>query len=228
LLVGLFVAGVGLLWLTSPSVGWLQTKNPESTAFIDLRRREAEAAGKPFRLRWSWRPLRQISPLLSTAVIHAEDAHFFQHSGVDWEAVKETAERNWREGSLSRGGSTITQQVAKNLFLSPSRNPIRKLRELFIAWALEDKLDKERILEIYLNIAEWGPNGEFGAEAGARWAFGKSASELTAREAASLAAVLPNPRRRSARQPGPAVRRLAGLYEARGRSAAAACVRARP
>jgi len=198
LLVGLVVAGVGMLWLTIPSVAWLQTRNPESTAFIDLRRGEAVAAGKPFRLRWSWRPLRQISPLLRTAVIHAEDARFFQHSGVDWEAVKETAERNWREGSLSRGGSTITQQVAKNLFLSPSRNPIRKLRELFIAWALEDKLDKERIHEIYLNVAEWGP-AVFGAEAAAERWYGRSASSLTADQAARLAVALPNPRERSPR-----------------------------
>ena len=189
-------ATVAAVWLSAPDVSWLARRNPESTAFIDLRRDEAAEARKKFRLRWTWRPLRQISPLLRTAVVHAEDARFFEHAGVDWEALKATAERDWREKSLSRGGSTLTQQLAKNLFLSPSRNPLRKLRELFIAWKLEDELDKERILEIYLNIAEWGP-GVFGAEAAARFWYGRSAASLDAAQAARLAAALPNPHTRS-------------------------------
>jgi monofunctional biosynthetic peptidoglycan transglycosylase len=192
------VAAALILWWTTPDVASLARRNPETTAFIELRRDEAAGAGKKLRLRWRWRPLAQISPLLRTAVIHAEDARFFRHTGVDWEAVKQTAERNWRERSLSRGGSTITQQLAKNLYLSPSRNPIRKLRELFITWKLEDALSKERILEIYLNIAEWGP-GVFGAEAAARAWYGRSAAALDAAQAARLAVALPNPRTRSPR-----------------------------
>lgn len=196
--VAVSAVALGAIWITTPDVAYLAKKNPETTAFIDLRREEAANAGKKLRLRWTWVPLGRISPLLRTAVVHAEDARFFQHEGIDWEAVKETAERDWRERSLSRGGSTITQQVAKNLFLSPSRNPMRKVRELFIAWALEDELPKERILEIYLNIAEWGP-GVFGAEAAARYWFNRSADSLDAVQAARLAVALPNPSTRSPR-----------------------------
>ena len=187
--------GLLILWLTLPDVRSLKQKNPETTAFIELRKEEG---GEGFKLRWTWRPLSRISPLLRRAVVHAEDAKFFKHEGVDWEAVKQTAEKNWQDKSLARGGSTITQQVAKNLFLSPSRNPIRKLRELFISWRLEDALSKERILELYLNIAEWGP-GVFGAEAAARHWYGVSASELSADQAARLAVALPNPFKRSPR-----------------------------
>jgi monofunctional biosynthetic peptidoglycan transglycosylase len=194
-LVVLSAAGLLVLWLTLPDVGWLKAKNPDTTAFIELRKREG---GKGFKLRWTWRPLSRISPLLRRAVVHAEDGRFFQHEGVDWEAVKKTAEQNWQEKSLHRGGSTITQQLAKNLFLSPSRNPIRKLRELLISWRLEDSLSKDRILELYLNIAEWGP-GVFGAEAAARHWYGVSAAELSAAQAARLAVALPNPHTRSPR-----------------------------
>src|SRR5262249_16974708 len=175
-----------VLWLTLPNVAPLARDNPTTTAFIELRRREAEEAGAPFKLRWTWRPIGHISPLLQRAVVHTEDARFFEHGGVDWDAVKQAVERDWQERSLSRGGSTITQQVAKNLYLSPSRNPVRKVREMMIAWRLESALDKERILEIYLNIAEWGP-GVFGAEAAARHWFGRSAADLTAAQAARLA-----------------------------------------
>src|SRR5688500_2418343 len=114
------------LWATLPDVAPLVRDNPTTTAFIELRRHEATEAGRVLALKWSWRPLARISPLLQQAVLHTEDARFFQHEGVDWEAVRETAERDWRERSLNRGGSTITQQVAKNLYLSPSRNPLRK------------------------------------------------------------------------------------------------------
>src|SRR5262249_11176768 len=146
--------------------------------------------------------------------VHTEDARFFEHGGVDWDAVKKTVERDWQERSLSRGGSTITQQVAKNLYLSPSRNPVRKVREMMIAWRLESALDKERILEIYLNIAEWGP-GVFGAEAAARHWFGRSAADLTAAQAARLALALPNPVKRSPRVASRALdRRAARLVRA--------------
>jgi len=128
---------------------------------------------------------------------------------------------------IARGVSTITQQTAKNLFLWPGRSMLRKALEFPLAWWIDLVLPKWRVLEIYLNIAEWGPNGQFGAEAASRYAFNKPVHLLTAREAALLAAVLPNPRRRSARQPGPVVRRLAGIYQARGvaQAALAACAR---
>lgn len=187
------------LRLSLPDVDALRTANPSTTAFIELRRRQADERGERFELRFTWRPLARISPLLRRAVLHAEDARFFQHEGVDWEAVKQTAERNWKEGSMRRGGSTITQQVAKNLYLSPRRSLTRKLRELLIAWRLEDALSKERILEIYLNVAEWG-DGVFGAEAAARRWYRRSAAELTADQAARLAVALPNPFERSPRK----------------------------
>ena len=135
--------------------------------------------------------MKKISVYLRRAVIYAEDINFYEHDGVDWTAIEKAA-----EGDFSRGGSTITQQVAKNLYLSPSRSPVRKLRELLIAYRLEDDLDKHRILEIYLNIAEWG-DGVFGAEAAARHWFHHSAAALTPLEAARLAVALPNPRERA-------------------------------
>ncbi len=148
------------------------------------------------------------------AVIVAEDARYCRHHGVDVESVVELIEEadDLRE---ARGGSSITQQTAKNLFLWPSRSFVRKALELPLAMWLDLVLGKRRVLEIYLNIAEWGPDGEFGIEAGARRAFGKSAHDLDAREAALLAAMLPNPRRRDARRPGPGLRRLAGIYQSR-------------
>jgi monofunctional biosynthetic peptidoglycan transglycosylase len=189
----IFVVGI---WISLPNVKSLGSTNPTTTAFMELRRREATQAGKPISLKWTWRPLGRISRLLQRAVLHTEDARFFRHEGVDWEAVRETAERDWKEKSMGRGGSTITQQVAKNLYLSPDRSLVRKLRELFIAWRLESALEKDRILELYLNIAEWGP-GVFGAEAAARHWYGHSTAELTADQAARLALALPNPFKRS-------------------------------
>jgi monofunctional biosynthetic peptidoglycan transglycosylase len=170
-------------------------------------------------------PLSAMAPVLPLAVIVAEDARFCSHSGVDWRQVREVIE-DADDLSEARGGSTITQQVAKNLFLWPGRSFVRKALELPLAHWIDLIVPKRRLIEIYLNIAEWGPNGEFGAEAGARYAFGKPARALSAREAALMAAVLPNPARRSARHPGPSVRRLAGIYEARARvsRALALCV----
>ena len=171
-------------------------------------------------------PIGRLAPALPLAVIIAEDAQFCSHRGVDWRQIREALDEA-DDISEARGGSTITQQTAKNLFLWPGRSLVRKALELPLALWIDLVLPKRRVLEIYLNIAEWGPNGEFGAEAAARFAFGKSARDLTAREAALLAAILPNPRQRSARQPGSAVRRIAGIYVARSsRSPAiAACLR---
>jgi monofunctional biosynthetic peptidoglycan transglycosylase len=172
-------------------------------------------------------PLERIAPALSRSVIASEDARFCSHYGIDWRELKEAVE-NADDLSEVRGGSTITQQVAKNLFLWPGRSLVRKALEFPLALWIDLVLPKRRIMEIYLNIAEWGPNGEFGAEAGARRAFGKSARQLSAGEAALLAAVLPNPKRRNARQPGPTMRRIAGIVQVRAAKSPSidACLRA--
>lgn len=159
-------------------------------------------------------PLDRIAPTLPRAVISAEDGSFCTHHGIDWRGLRE-AFYEADDISEMRGGSTITQQVAKNLFLWQGRSYVRKALEMPLAVWIDLVLPKRRVLEIYLNIAQWGPNGQFGAEAGARHAFNKSARRLSAREAALMAAILPNPRRRSARAPSANVRRLAGIYEAR-------------
>ena len=171
-------------------------------------------------------PLSAMAPVLPLTVIISEDGRFCTHHGVDFEEIREAIEDAEGFDDL-RGGSTITQQLAKNLFLWPGRSVVRKVLEFPLALWIDLVLPKRRVLEIYLNIAEWGPNGQFGAEAASRFAFGKPARSLNARDAALLAAILPNPHRRSARIPGPGVRRLGGLYEARAaRSpAVAACVR---
>jgi monofunctional biosynthetic peptidoglycan transglycosylase len=181
-----------VLWCSVPDPARLADENPTSTAFIDLRRVEAASAGKPFRLEWRWRPIGKISRYLRAAIIEAEDYKFFRHNGVDWSAVEDALEANLDKGSLAVGGSTITQQLAKNLYLSPNRSMLRKLREMLIAFSLEDHLSKQRILELYLNVVEWG-DGVFGAEAAARHWFGHSAQSLSPAEAARLAIALPNP-----------------------------------
>ncbi len=165
-----------------------------------------------------WIDLAAMSPYLPRAVVGAEDAHFCKHHGIDWGALRE-AMHDAQEGEGMRGASTITQQVAKNLFLWQSPNVVRKALEFPLAIWIDLVLPKERILEIYLNIAELGPSGQFGVGAGAAYAFGKPASELSQREAALLAAILPNPIKRSARNPRPGVRRLAAVYMARAQTA---------
>jgi monofunctional biosynthetic peptidoglycan transglycosylase len=159
-------------------------------------------------------PLGRIAPVLPRTVIASEDARFCSHYGVDLTELREALE-DADDLSEMRGGSTITQQVAKNLFLWPGRSFVRKALEFPLALWIDWVLPKRRIMEIYLNIAEWGPNGEFGIEAGARHAFHKPASQLTPGEAALLTAMLPNPRRRSAKAPRPSVRRIAGIVQAR-------------
>ena len=196
------------------------------------------AVGKPVSTVMLWRcitgerverryvPLARISPALSLAVIIAEDGRFCSHHGVDLAEIRDAIADADDLDDL-RGGSTITQQVAKNLFLWPGRSFVRKALEFPLALWIDLVLSKRRILEIYLNIAEWGPNGEFGVEAGSRRAFGKPARDLSRYQAALLAAMLPNPHDRDAHRPGPGLRRLAGLYV--GRTArspeAAACLR---
>lgn len=160
-----------------------------------MEQRAKENGTKPHRIR-TWVSYNNISPHLRNAVIVAEDGAFFQHSGYDAHELKESLKRNWREKRFARGASTITQQLAKNLYLSTSRNPLRKIREFFIAREMERHLSKHRIFEIYLNVIEWG-NGVYGIGPASQTHFGKPASELLAEEAAILAAMIPNPRRYS-------------------------------
>ncbi len=194
----LAIVAVGALglWCSIPDPSVLATRNPRTTAFIELRRGQAAEAGANLKLEWQWRPLGKISRYLRAAVVYAEDAQFYRHDGVDWDGIREAARANWDRGAFAVGGSTITQQLAKNLYLSPDRSVVRKARELLITHALEDALSKQRILELYMNVAEWG-DGVFGAEAAARHWFGHSAQSLTPAEAARLATALPNPRLRS-------------------------------
>lgn len=165
-----------------------------------------------------YRPLDDIAAVLPRTVIASEDANFCRHRGIDWRGLREIL-REAEDLDDLRGGSTITQQTAKNLFLWQGRSYIRKVLEYPLAMWMDLILGKRRVMEIYLNVAEWGPRGQFGAEAGARRAFNKSAADLDAREAALMAAMLPNPRRRDAQKPGPSVRRLAGIYQRRAGTA---------
>ena len=164
-----------------------------------------------------WIDFAAISPSLPRSVVGSEDAKFCSHRGIDWDALRDAID-DAEDGEVTRGGSTITQQVAKNLFLWPGRSVVRKGLEFPLALWIELVLPKQRILEIYLNIAELGPSGQFGAQSGSLYAFGHPASSLSPRESALLAAILPNPHLRSARNPGPGVRRLAGTYMARAQS----------
>ena len=167
-----------------------------------------------------WIDLAEMSPHLPRSVVAAEDAHFCKHHGIDWGALREAIDDAKEDGTPFRGASTITQQVAKNLFLWQGRDFVRKALEFPLALWIDFVLPKHRILEIYLNIAELGPSGQFGVEAGSQYAFGRSAATLSPREAALLASILPNPVRRSARNPGPGVRRLAATYAARAQAQA--------
>lgn len=180
------------IYLTIPDVRALRTSNPHTTAFMDLRAREAQQRGEPVRKDQRWTSYARISSNLKRAVLVAEDSAFWKHEGIDYEQLRESMEVNWERGEFVRGASTITQQLAKNLYLSPSKNPLRKLRELYIARRLEAELSKQRILELYLNVIEWG-DGIWGAEAAARRYFRKPASELTAQESALLAGAIANP-----------------------------------
>ncbi len=161
---------------------------------METRQTQAETQGRPIGRHWIWVPLARISPYLRQAVVAAEDASFFTHEGFDWEGIKDAVLHDLEAGELKRGGSTITQQLAKNLYLSSERSMLRKAREALITRSLEHRLSKERILELYLNVAEWGV-GVYGAEAAARHHFKKSSRDLSPDEAAWLAAILPSPRR---------------------------------
>jgi len=194
----LLIAAVAVIfvaweWITFPDVGELATKAPKTTAFMERRKADLRAQGKSDRLEYRWTSYGNISPYLRRAVLVAEDNDFYEHEGVDVNAMREALERDWKRRKITHGGSTITQQLAKNLYLSPSRNPLRKVKEYFIARSLEKHLSKKRILELYLNVVEMGER-VYGAQAAAGHYFQKSASSLSPTEAALLAGCLPNPR----------------------------------
>ncbi|OIP66514.1 MAG: monofunctional biosynthetic peptidoglycan transglycosylase [Nitrospirae bacterium CG2_30_53_67] len=178
-----------------PDVSSLAKENPGKTAFMKYREKEWKIMGKHDTISRIWVPYRAISPYLIKAVLIAEDDKFWSHEGFDYEALQEAVEKDIQAKKFKLGGSTISQQLAKNLYLSPSKNPVRKIREAIITWRMEKTLKKKRMLEIYLNVAEWGDRGIFGIEAASRRYYGKPASALGPEEAARLAAVLPNPRK---------------------------------
>jgi monofunctional biosynthetic peptidoglycan transglycosylase len=193
-LLGVLLAGWAAreAW-TWPDVGALAARPPATTAFIERYRAAERAAGRAGQVAWTWVPYPRISPELKRAVLVAEDINFFAHRGFELPELRVALEEALEEGELPRGASTLTQQLAKNLWLSPARHPWRKAKEAVLTWQLERRLGKRRILELYLNVVEFGP-GVFGAEAAARRYFGKAAADLDAGEAAQLAAGLPRPR----------------------------------
>jgi monofunctional biosynthetic peptidoglycan transglycosylase len=192
--LGALVLGVLALqvWFLGHIIYW-NTFNPESTAFMQRRLEVMRAKDRKAQLRRQWVPYDAISANLKRAVVVAEDARFLDHEGFDWQAIHEAMAKNQSRGKVVAGASTISQQLAKNLFLSGERSWLRKGEEAAITWMIERTLSKRRILEIYLNVAEWG-DGIFGAEAAARFHFGVPASALAAEQAAWLAAILPSPR----------------------------------
>ncbi len=193
LLAAALVAFIVWELVTFPDIAGLENEPPKTTAFMELRKKELRREGKDESLDYRWVSWDQISPNLRRAVIVSEDNSFYEHEGVDTEELKKVLEESWKKKELTRGGSTITQQLAKNLYLSPSRNPWRKVKELILTKVMERELTKKRILEIYLNVVELGTR-TYGAEAAAHHYFGKSASGLSMSEAALLAGALPNPR----------------------------------
>ncbi len=177
-----------------PNVADLEKNRPGKTAFMEYREEAWEAKGVKKKISTSWVPLAQVSPYVMKAVIIAEDDKFWSHEGFDFEAMQKALEKDLKKKKFKAGGSTISQQLAKNLYLSPAKNPVRKIKEAILTWRIERQLSKRRIMELYLNVAEWG-DGMFGVGLAARRYYGKAAAALGPREAAELAAALPNPRR---------------------------------
>lgn len=197
IIIGILISAVFLnigVYFVYPDVSKLKKLSPKKTAFMEYREKEWEKQGKKRKISRQWVPLSQVSPYVVKAVIIAEDDKFWSHEGFDYDAIQKAIEKDIKKKKFIFGGSTISQQLAKNLYLSPSKNPVRKIKEAILTWRIENNLSKKRIIELYLNVAEWG-EGLFGIEAAARRYYGKTASALTAREAARLASVLPNPRR---------------------------------
>jgi monofunctional biosynthetic peptidoglycan transglycosylase len=205
------------LWFAA-HIWWWRDHPVGETSFMVYRLDELRAKSPKAELRYTWVPYERISNNLKRAMVAAEDAKFVDHEGFDWDGIQLAMEKNQKKGRVVAGGSTITQQLAKNLFLSPSRSYVRKAEEAVITVMLENMLSKRRILEIYLNVIEWG-NGVFGAEAAARKYFGVSAAQLSAEQAARLAAMAPNPRFYETRQGAPGLNRKIGIIVARMGSA---------
>jgi len=187
-----FLSLLYFFWM--PDLSKLKKGNPKKTAFMEYREKEAREKGKKYRVHQIWVPFSKISPYLVKAVLIAEDDKFWKHEGFDFEAIQKAIEKDIQAKKFKFGGSTVTQQLAKNLYLSPEKSFIRKIGEALITWRMEKVLSKRRILELYLNVVEWG-DGIFGVETASRHYFGKSSSELAPEEAARLASVLPNPKK---------------------------------
>jgi monofunctional glycosyltransferase len=212
---GAIILGAGFfiniaIYFLYPNISSLKKENPKMTAFMEYRMEEWRDKGKKVKIRQQWVPLTRVSPYVMKAIIISEDDKFWSHEGFDFEAMQKAIEKDLKKKKFKVGGSTISQQLAKNLFLSPSKNPVRKIKEAILTWRLENNLSKRRIIELYINVVEWG-EGIFGIEAAANRYFGKSAASLSAYEAARLAAVLPNPRRLNAGGDSRYVRKQADL-----------------
>jgi len=206
LLLALLLAVPAVLEGLRHPVAGLATRVPRRTALMLAREAEARRHGRAPITRQAWVPYERISPRLRRAVLIAEDDAFFSHGGLDWNEIRASAHANWRARRLVRGGSTITQQLARNLFLGERRTLDRKLAEIVLAWRIERALSKRRIFELYLNLIEWG-DGVYGVEAASRYWYGASAASLSPREAAGLAAVIINPRRFSPVEPSRRIER---------------------
>jgi monofunctional biosynthetic peptidoglycan transglycosylase len=192
LLIVIFLVADVARYAVYPDINRLVEHNPEKSAMMEYREAQWREAGLDKTIRQRWVPLKKVSPALIKAVLISEDDKFWKHDGFDYEAIESAVERNMKAGEFKFGGSTISQQLAKNLFLSPSKNPVRKIKEAILTWRIEHTLSKRRILELYVNVAEWG-DAVFGIEEASRHYFNKSAAGLTASQASRLAAILPNP-----------------------------------
>ncbi|MGY1488834.1 monofunctional biosynthetic peptidoglycan transglycosylase [Methylobacillus pratensis] len=217
LLLALVLVVLYQLWIFMHILWWVE-HNPSSSAFMRTSLATLRQDNPDATLKHQWVEYQKISRNLKRAVIASEDAKFVGHEGFDWDGIQKAYEKNWQKGKIVAGGSTISQQLAKNLFLSTGRTPWRKLEEAVITWMLERMMSKRRIFEIYLNVIEWG-NGVFGAEAAARHYYKTSAASLSAAQAAKLAAMIPNPRYYDKHREARGLIRKAGIIEARMRYA---------
>jgi monofunctional biosynthetic peptidoglycan transglycosylase len=216
------LAAIGLLlawqfWLLGWVLFW-KWSDPGETRFMEIRLGELREKNPGARLKQQWVPYDRISPHLKRAIIAAEDARFVDHEGFDWDGIQKALEKNQKKGRAVAGGSTISQQLAKNLFLTPTRSYFRKAEEAVITLMLETLWSKRRIFEVYLNVIEWG-NGVFGAEAAARHYYGIGAAQLGPEQAARLAGMVPNPRFYDRNRNAPGLARKAGIIQGRMASA---------
>ncbi|MFJ5446849.1 monofunctional biosynthetic peptidoglycan transglycosylase [Methylobacillus methanolivorans] len=218
LLLAIVLVVLYQLWIFMHILWWVE-HNPSSSAFMRTSLSTLQEENPDATLKHQWVEYQKISRNLKRAVIASEDAKFVGHEGFDWDGIQKAYEKNWQKGKIVAGGSTISQQLAKNLFLSTGRTPWRKLEEAAITWMLERMMSKRRIFEIYLNIIEWG-NGVFGAEAAARHYYKTSAANLSAGQAAKLAAMIPNPKYYDKHREARGLVRKAGIIESRMRYAA--------